>query len=95
VYPTPNRSASESVPGVNRVSFDIKDETELAVRHWETEHIGILPDENKQQSDLEKSAIDQHRNMTKKTDERYETGLPRHQMYQTQTLKSYESLVGT
>jgi hypothetical protein len=78
---------------VNRVSFEIADETELATRHWETEHIGILPDEdNLKLTNLEESALQQHTEKTHQVGDRYETGLIRHPQYLDQHLISNKSL---
>ena len=86
------KTTDGSFIGVNRVDFHLQDETEIATRYWEIEHIGILPDESKQPSELEKSAIEQHASLTSKTDGHYETGLLRHPKYQGKMLKSNKSL---
>ncbi|XP_064638270.1 uncharacterized protein LOC135494288 [Lineus longissimus] len=85
-------SDNENVSGVNHVSFHIKDDSEMAFKHWETEHIGIMPNERKGQTDLELYALQQHAEKTRRVGDRYETGLLRHPNFVEQNMRSNNSL---
>jgi hypothetical protein len=66
----------EKVGMVNRIS--LTDETDMAVRHWELEHIGILPRENSLGSTatkVEEEAMKQHKEKAQLVDGRFKTGL--------------------
>ncbi|XP_064648771.1 uncharacterized protein LOC135500981 [Lineus longissimus] len=77
---------------VHRVSFQERNETEMATRYWDLEHLGIRPNESKNSTELETSALEQHRMMTTRVGDHYVTGLPRHPSYKDRILKSNRAL---
>ncbi|XP_074659591.1 uncharacterized protein LOC141912264 [Tubulanus polymorphus] len=68
---------------------DITDPTEIAVKHWELERIGILPRGiSSKFTILETDALKQHEEKTVFKDGRYETGLLKHPDWKDRKLKS-------
>jgi hypothetical protein len=90
-YPVQTENKDLAHP-VNRASFTISEPTEIATKHWEIEHLGILPDEKKQLTKLEEYALEQHQNLTVMKNGRYETGLIRHPDWQTYQLRSNKKM---
>ena len=83
------QSNSQSIPCSLRV--ELKSEMDIATKHWELEHIGIMPDESQKKSTVNKQdeeAIRQHEQKTKFIDGQYETGLLKKPEYESVHLKS-------
>ncbi len=81
-------SKLEGKSTVNRVAFNIKEDIEMATKHWELEHLGILPNEsNSKATELEQEAVTQHKEKTKLVDGRFESGLLKHPKWTETTLK--------
>ena len=94
-YPT-TTSQNIKTPPVNRVTFTIEDPTEIATKHWELEHIGILPEEKKGvATEIEEYAVRQHCQLTAWKGERYETGLIRHPDWLNHPLKTNKGFAET
>ncbi|XP_064622592.1 uncharacterized protein LOC135484832 [Lineus longissimus] len=75
----------------HRVSLE--NETDFAARHWDLEHLGILPNEVKHQAtELETDALQQHLDNTKLVDGHYVTGLIRHPDWKDKSLESNRTL---
>ena len=71
---------------------DITDPTEIAVMHWDLEHVGILPEEEAKLRPLEEEALKQHKLKTVFVDGRYETGLLKHPDWSDKKLKSNKKI---
>ncbi|XP_064644692.1 uncharacterized protein LOC135498364 [Lineus longissimus] len=83
---------SNNRPMINTVhvcSIQVKtDEADIATKHWALEHMGILPNESKDQlTDLEKEALTQHKEKTTVVNGQFETGLIKHPRWKARCLK--------
>ncbi|XP_064621089.1 uncharacterized protein LOC135483944 [Lineus longissimus] len=85
----PADQESHTTLPVNHSTFQLSSEIDIATKHWETEHIGILPNEKNQHlSELETEALRQHKEKTIKIKDGYETGLLKHPEWKDKILKS-------